>query len=43
MSFIFLATYSSGNEPKISPYDNPNRRKMDFFTGTLGLFVFSFN
>lgn len=36
----FLATYSSGNEPKISPYDNPNRRKMDFFSGTLGSLFF---
>ena len=32
----FSATYSSGIEPKMSPYDNPNRRKMEFYTGTLG-------
>jgi hypothetical protein len=38
--WFFLATYSSGNEPKMSPYDNPNRRKMDFFVGTLGLSFF---
>jgi hypothetical protein len=38
----FLATYSSGNEPKMSPYDNPNRRKMEFFAGTLGLFCFPY-
>jgi hypothetical protein len=30
------ATYSSGSEPKMNPYDNPNRRKMDFLAGTLG-------
>ncbi len=34
----FLATYSSGSEAKISPYDNPNRRKMEFFAGTLALY-----
>lgn len=38
---IFLATYSSGNERKMNPYDNPNRRRMDFFTGTLGQFSLS--
>jgi len=38
--FVFgyvLATYSSETEPKMNPYDNPNRRKIDFYTGTLGL------
>ncbi|CAF3686685.1 unnamed protein product [Rotaria socialis] len=38
MSSIVLSTYSSGNEPKMSPYDNPNRRKMKFFAGTLALY-----
>ncbi|CAF1176648.1 unnamed protein product [Adineta ricciae] len=39
MSSIVLSTYSSGGtEPKMSPYDNPNRRKMDFYAGTLALY-----
>ncbi|CAF0799231.1 unnamed protein product [Adineta ricciae] len=38
MSSIVLSTYSSGNEPRLSPYDNPNRRKMDFSAGTLALY-----
>jgi hypothetical protein len=36
---FFLATYSSEAEPKMSPYDNPNRRKIDLYTGTLGLLL----
>ncbi|CAF1490209.1 unnamed protein product [Adineta steineri] len=38
MSSIVLSTYSSGSEPKMNPYNNFNRRKMDFFTGTLALY-----
>ncbi|CAF4448524.1 unnamed protein product [Rotaria sp. Silwood2] len=38
MSSIVLSTYSSGNEAKMNPYDNPNRRKMNFFSGTLALY-----
>ncbi|CAF0764536.1 unnamed protein product [Rotaria sordida] len=37
MSSIVLSTYSSGAEPKMNPYDKPNRRKIDFYTGTLAL------
>lgn len=38
-SCSITATYSNSGKPKISPYDNPNRRKMDFLSGTLGLFT----
>ncbi|CAF3472053.1 unnamed protein product [Rotaria sp. Silwood1] len=38
MSSVVLSTYSSGNEAKINPYDSPNRRKINFFTGTLALY-----
>ncbi|CAF4269283.1 unnamed protein product [Rotaria socialis] len=38
MSSIVLSTYSSGTEPKMNPFDNPNRRKIDFFAGTLALY-----
>jgi hypothetical protein len=36
---MFIATYNSGTEPKMNPYDNPNRRKIDFYAGTIGLKV----
>lgn len=37
VSVCCLATYSSEAEPKMNPYDNPNRRKIEFLPGTLGL------
>ncbi|CAF4634716.1 unnamed protein product [Rotaria sp. Silwood1] len=38
MSSIVLSTYSSGAEPKMNPYDSPNRRKIEFYAGTLALY-----
>ncbi|CAF1356498.1 unnamed protein product [Rotaria sordida] len=38
MSSIVLSTYSSDDEAKMNPYASPNRRKMNFFVGTLALY-----